>query len=413
MRRSPAIFAVAVFFGLVLVGLWRSGDSRDLSPTSFGTIPSGNRAAYDLLSELGLAVARSYAPPAELPAPATVWWIEPERPCEESAPADEASTRTRRRMPELGLDGPGLRRWVLAGGTAVVFLPPDPGVCAHDPRLAGLSLPQREEHARDPAIPATNPHTSRATHALRVSVEGDLVPRPRLLDLEGPLTFQGVTKESQEGSREPGWQVSARVDGRPFVLRQGLGQGQLVVVADARFTRNSNLDHADAAPLVADIVRAYGVPWIDERAHGLVVSRSPLAYLLASPAAPFFAGAVILALAFVWFHAATPPRRVAELDPSAPSLDAFVDSLAACYAYTRDYARVFERFRELTLRRLRRHFGLPADAPEAQLIERLRRRPALPHQALDLFAHGASLRTASELEAAVEQIDRLVREAAG
>lgn len=407
MRRRAAILAVVVFFGLVIVGLWRGDDDRDLSPTSFGRIPQGYRALYDFLSELGLAVARSYAPPTQLPVHATVWWLEPDRPCEEPKADDEPPTGRHRGMPELALEGPGLNSWILAGGTAVVFLPPDSHVCARDARLAGVALPPREGVARDPAIPAGKPDTKGAAHEPQGSVEGKLARHPRVLDLPAPFTFQGVPGIGAE----PRWEVVARLGGRPFVLWQGLGQGQLVVVADARFLRNSGLDRADAALLVADLVRAYGVPWIDERAHGLVVSRSALAYLVASPAAPFLAGAAILALAFVWFHAATPPRQVAELDPSAPSLDAFVDSLAACYASTRDYARVLERFRELTSRRLRRHFGLPPEAPESQLVERLRRRSALSPKALDLLANGTPLGSARELETAVEQIDRLVREA--
>jgi hypothetical protein len=195
------------------------------------------------------------------------------------------------------------------------------------------------------------------------------------------------------------------------VLGQRLGAGQLVVVADARFVDNAHLDSADAAPLVADLVRQFGAPWIDERAHGLITSTGALAYLWASPAAPFLGGVVILALAYAWFHAATPARRVPELDPSAPSLEAFVDSLAACYAHTRDHGRVFERFRELTARQLRRHFRLPPEAPESQLVERLRLRFRSPPRALELFANGTSLQSASELEAAVEQIDRMVRKA--
>jgi len=360
---------------------------------------------YDFLSELGLGVARSFAPPTELPVHATVWWIEPDEPCEEPR-KDEPSTGRGGGMPELALDGPGLKRWIAAGGTAVVFLPPDSRVCARA-RLAGVALPPREELAVDPAVPAEKRDPK------QVSVEGKLVSRPRVLDLRTAFAFQDVTPHGSGSGAEPHWEAPARVGGRPFVLWQGLGQGQLVVVADARFVRNSGLDRADASLLVADLVRAYGVPWIDERGHGLAISRSALTYLVASPAAPFLAGAAILALAFVWFQAATPPRRVPELDPSAPSLDAFVDSLAACYASTRDYARVFERFRELTSRHLRRHFGLPPDAPESQLFERLRRRSALSPEALDLLASRTSLRSARELATAVEQIDRLVREAIG
>lgn len=412
MRRYAAILSVTVFFALVMVGLWRRDDDRDLSATSFGRIPSGHRALYEFLSELGLAVARSYAPASELPIPGTVWWIEPERPCEERRANDEPSTGRHRGMPEVALEGADLKSWIVAGGTAVVFLPADSQLCSQGARLAGVALPAREEVARNPAVPEGNRDTKRLERESQVSVEGGIVPHPRRLDLHNSLGFEAIPSDGPD-SGEPQWVVAARLDGRPFVLQQQLGQGQLVVVADARFVWNSGLDRADAAPLVADLVRAYGVPWIDERAHGLVISRSAIRYLVASPAAPCLGGAAILALVFVWFHAATPPRRVAELDPSAPNLEAFVDSLAACYSSTRDYTRVFERFRELTLRRLRRHFGLPLDAPEDRLVERLQRRPGLAPGALDLLANGATLQSASGLETAVKRVDRLVRRVMG
>jgi len=407
VRRSTAI-AVAVFFSLVVLGLWREGDTRTLTPTSFGLIPAGDRALFDLLSELGLPVARSYTPPRGLPAHATVWWIEPEGPCEEAKAKSKPDPETRdtRRLPALALDGPGLGDWIAAGGTAVVLLPDDPKVCAAGARLAGRSLPPR---ASDSTTPPEAPAATGMLAEPPILVEGKLVARPRKLELTAPFAFQGSTGEPDAQGSESPWEVWARIGGRPFVLGQTLGEGRLIVIADARFVQNAHLDSADAAPLVADLVRQFGVPWIDERAHGLITSTGALAYLWASPAAPFLAGVGILALAYVWFHAATPARKVPELDPSAPSLEAFVDSLAACYAQTRDHARVFERFRELTARQLRRHFRLPPEAPEFQLVERLRRHFRSPPRALELFAHGTSLQSASELKAAVEQIDRMVR----
>jgi len=411
VRRHAAIVALAVFFGLVIVGLWRGDPDRDLSATSFGWIPKGHRALYEFLSELRLPVARSYSSPGELPVQSTVWWIEPDHPCEEPAP-EEQSTVHHRRMPELALDGAGLKSWIAGGGTGVVFLPPDREVCSRDATLAGATVPPREEVAGNPAGTAGKPDEG-SERKPELSLVGELLPHPRRLDSPTLFTFREPPADAPGKRAEPPWQVMARLDGHPFVLGMELGQGRLVVVADARFLWNSGLDRADAAPFVVDLVRAYGVPWIDERAHGLVISKGAVAYLIGSAAAPFLAGAAVFALAFVWFHAATPPRRVAELDPSAPSLDRFVDSLSACYASTRDYTRVFERFRELTSRRLRRHFGLPLDTPESQLFERLRRRSALSLEALDLLARGTSPRNANQLERAVQRVDRLAREVIG
>jgi hypothetical protein len=408
VNRKAVIAAVVVFFSLVILGLWHSNDARDLSPTSFGFVPGGQRGLYDFLAALGLPVARSYSLPRELPAEATVWWIEPERPCEESKANEQPPTAENRRMPEVALEGPGLGEWIAAGGTAAVFLPPDSGICADGAKLAGLALPARSS---DSTTPSGKPDAEGPRPHSLVTVDGQLVAHPRKLELEGAYGFQDLAGDGSARGKEPHWEVWARIDGHPFVLRQRLGRGQLVVISDARFVWNSGLDRADAAPLVADLVRTFGVPWIDERAHGLVTSTSALAYLSASPAAPFLGGIVLVALAYVWFHAAMPVRRALEIDPTAPNLDAFVDSVAAFYAHTRDYTRVFERFRELTSRRLRRHFRLPPETPEVELVERLRRRFASPPKALDLFTKGASVRSARELEAAVQQIDRMVRKA--
>jgi len=315
-------------------------------------------------------------------------------------------------MPELALDGPGLKSWIAGGGTAVVFLPPDLEVCSQDAMLGGIAVPPREEIAGNRAGTAGKPDKG-SEREPELSLKGELVPHPRRFDFPTLFTFQELPADAAANRAEPPWRVMARLDGHPLVLGMELDQGRLVVVADARFLWNSGLDRADAAPFVVDLVRAYGVPWIDERAHGLMISQSAVAYLVGSAAAPFLAGAAIFALAFVWFHAATPTRRVAELDPSAPSLDRFVDSLAACYASTRDYARVFERFRELSSRRLRRHFGLPLDTQESQLFARLRWRSALSSESLDLLARGTLPRSANQLVRAVQRIDRLVREVIG
>ena len=65
---------------------------------------------------------------------------------------------------------------------------------------------------------------------------------------------------------------------------------------------------------------------------------------------------------------AWPKRRVDELDPDSPTLAAFVESLASLYARTRDHARVFERYRALSLERVRRTIGLsPGTAAEIVL----------------------------------------------
>jgi hypothetical protein len=188
-----------------------------------------------------------------------------------------------------------------------------------------------------------------------------------------------------------------------------LGTGRLVLVADARVLRNQTLDRADAAPLVMDLVRAYGVPRFDERSHGLHRERSPLRYLLRSPALPFLLGALALGLLTVWYGHALPPRGGDEVAAGAPTLVAFVDSLARLYARSGDHARVWARYRQLATARLRRHFGLPPDTPLAALLDRLARTRRLSSEQLAQLGDEHAVRSAAALHAAVRALDALVQ----
>jgi Domain of unknown function (DUF4350) len=394
--RAARASAVGAFFALVIVGILVGGDRRDFTPTSFGRIPAGHGALYDLLRELGLPVARSFAAPEALPPDRTVWFIEPDEGC---------AARS--------LSGESLAPWLASGGHAVVLLPARLAACPPDAKVAGFALPGREEAAPGGVEPA--PGAPAAPEATRLTVEGDWLRAPRSLELAAPVRFLPETawSEEQGGAGEDGsWRIAATEAGRPFALERAVGGGRLLVIADGRFLENQWLDRADAAPLAVDLALALGAPWIDERAHGLVPSRGALAYLLRSPALPCFAGMALLALTFAWFGAAEPPRRVAEVDPSAPSLESYVQSLAGFYAATGDHARVLARYRELTARRLRRHFGLPPDAPLASLVDRLRRRPGLSRAGVAQLASRTPASNASELARAVALLDRLVEEAA-
>jgi hypothetical protein len=392
MSRQATVSAVAAFFVLILAGLLTQGDSRLLTPTSFGAIPAGYRALYELLQESGLPVARSFAPPERLAPGRTIWWLEPK----ELAAADGAQAEAEPAAAPLGrpahpLRGSALARWIEAGGTAVIAFPGAPGAAT---RLAERDVPARapeslvldEEQASLEALP----------------VDGPLARGLRMLELPAPVVFLDPDPKA--------WRTVAHLGGKPFVLESALGRGRLVVASDARFLSNAWLDRADAAPFAIDLVRAYGVPWIDEHEHGFAASQGALAYLAGSPALPFFAGLALLALAFAWFGAAWPARRGEDFDPSAPTLETFVASLARLYAATQDHARVLDRYRELTARRLRRALGLPPDAPLAQLSERLARRPRVPREALALLAGPTGVRDEAELRRAVAALDGLLME---
>lgn len=240
---------------------------------------------------------------------------------------------------------------------------------------------------------------------------GKVAPRPRRLRSAGLVAFKDASSSASAHGARPSWQVVARLDGHPFALERRLGRGRLVLVADAAFLSNRWLDRGDDAPLALDLARAYGAPHFDELSHGLGRPRSGLAYLLHSCALPFFLGLALLGAAWAWRGAALPPRCVAELDPSAPTLDSFVDSLAALYARSGDHARVFESYRELTARLLRRHFGLHPETPKETLVARLERRRGIGEEGLRLLAEGAPVRSRGELEQAVAVLDRMAEQA--
>jgi hypothetical protein len=136
-------------------------------------------------------------------------------------------------------------------------------------------------------------------------------------------------------------------------------------------------------------------------------------HLVRSPALAVFVGLALTGVLFAWRGAALPPRAEHAAAAPGPGVEAFVDSLAALYASTRDHARVLARYRELTAARLRRHFGLPPDTPLAVLVARLGRDPALSAPAVAMLASGGPVADEESLRTAVQALDDLVAEAAG
>jgi hypothetical protein len=72
---------------------------------------------------------------------------------------------------------------------------------------------------------------------------------------------------------------------------------------------------------------------------------------------------------------------------------------------------VAERYRELTLARLRRHFGLPAETPAKMIVERLRRDRRLSPELLGSLAEVETPRGEAALRAQARRLDALVKEA--
>lgn len=389
MSRAGRWSLILLCTGLAVFGVLQPDQSRRFGATSFGAVPVGFGALHDTLHALDVAAERSYAAPEALPTGATVWWIEPDGLCADTAlgPPREAEL--------IGFRGGA--EWIAGGGTAVVF-PRRDAVCA---AIAAIALPARvvpeAEHGDAAQRRRQRERESQPTSQV---VAGPLTPVARRLEVPALATFADAG----------GLEVVARIGTRPFALERRIGAGRLVVIADAHFITNQWLDGGDAALLAVDLVRAYGTPRFDERLHGLRRESHPLRYLLRSPALAALLGLLVLGLLFVWRGQLMPARTLADAPANAPTLAAFVDSMAQLYAGTGDHASVLERYRALTAARLRRHFALPSEKPLATLLERLRvgrrGRPA----DLARLTDSAPVRGPAELDAAVRGLDALVRD---
>lgn len=370
-RRARLILGMLAL--LALVDMCTSKREQIATESSFGTVPKGHAALFELLTDLELAQGRSFSPASRLAAGETLWWIEPQRVCDGRIASaggvdilDPAAVRWQ------------VAPWIEAGGTAVVLLEPlGPGMVVCD-AIAGIELPRR--------VAVQGPKL----------VEGRITASPRGLGDGALHGFEGALD----------WAVAARVGELPFVLERELGKGKLVVLADAGFVRNEALDRVDSAPLAVDLARAYGAPRIDEREHGFAPDPDTIGYLLQSSALPVFAGLALLFALVAWRGNALPARSVAEADTNSPTLESFVSSMARLYERTGDHARVLERYRELSAARLRRHFGLAAGVSGALLAERIEAQG----RSAQLLSASLVVSNASELRRAVRRLDQLVEE---
>jgi len=385
------VSGIAAALLLVALGLAFGEDPRERSATTFGRIGAGHGAFFELLLAVGLPPTRSYDAPSELPPAARVWWLEPEGPCvtrdgvDPDVASDVAAARVAAEWRE------GLAGFVSAGGTAVVLLPGLSRLATE----AGAPLPRCSGLAGAPL-----PERTRAEADAPVRWRGAEDP-PRTLPVASLSCFADALD----------WSVRAEVGDCPFVLERVLGAGRLVAVADGCLARNEWLDAGDAAPLLIDLVRRYGVERIDERSHGLRVERRPLAYLMASPALPVFLGLVALGGTLAWRGSALASTARTAPEPPAPTLDAFVASLARLYAGTGDSVRVARRYRALTLGRLRRHLGLPPDTPESVVLARIGAR--VTPAARQVLGDDVPVADAHGLRERVVALDAAAREVTG
>lgn len=349
----------ALFLITVTVSLFVRQDPLEFSPTSYGTLPGAYGALHDLFAHLDVPIARSFAPPERLPPDATVWWIEPDGICAKLAAPNGDEPDAPDAFAEIAAAWDPAP-WIRAGGTAVIFAS-GLSECSRATQIGGLALPVANQ------APLRDEPDSFRTRVEwpEQEVTGHFLPATRRLPVPTLATFASVPD---------GFAVIAQSDGVPFAIEAALGDGRLVLIADSVFLRNHWLDAGDAAPLAFDCVRAYGVPRLDEREHGLSDTPSTAAYLVRSPALPVFAGLAATGVLFGWAGASLPRRRVGEVIPTPPTLRTYVDSLARLYSRAGDHREAFLRYREHALARLRDALHLAHDAPVARVQEMLRER---------------------------------------
>jgi hypothetical protein len=338
----PSGVVLLLLLGLNL-WLWPN-QTLQHSPTSFGAMRDGYKAAFDLLSEMHFPVTRSFLRPKLTPTNQTVWFIAPS-----FLEADKPSAHD---------DAREVVEWAARGGTAVIF-----GEWGSDWKALGLTREVEKGQDKDD----------------RSLIRGDLEPIPRWLDTPELLHFTALNgKDAGAHAHE---RVLLTADGKPFALEMAVGKqgGRLIAIADGNFLRNQDLAEADASLLLVDLVRAYGTPVFDEHSHGLAAPASlTLAVLDSRAILPLIIG---LLVAMLWiFSQRVWPRRSLEEDSElpAPSIASFVESLAILYSRAGDPAAVFRAYRAGFLRRLRRQVGLRTDSPEDLLLERIARDRSLP-----------------------------------
>lgn len=368
----PSIVTVLVL--LMILNLLMQTGTRELQEagTSLGHGVAGEGAVFDLLTELGFDVARSYERPLSLPSEAVVWLIDPrpqvQLPDEPRSVVDE------------------LLPFVEGGGTAVVF---------GGPSTDWTPLPLSTRVIEDASLVRLAPGPLDAPDPTML----------RTIELDGPLVFV-----------EDFWPAEARVrlhdpeDGSVFALEIERGAGRIVAISDGRFLENAKLVEADAAVLAVDLAHAYGAPLFDERFHGL--RTTPTFWEVAGAGRVGLALLVLLALG--WTTAALrepwPPRDLDEPERPEVTLRAFVDALTRHYARTRDWADAFAAYREGALHRLRGRADRTRTEPSSSLVAQLARENGLAAPIRDHLVEGRPPGSLDEALAAAHAIERFVEE---
>ncbi len=389
MSRSARWSVAIVFIVLLCIGMLTQGEDMEQTMTSYGSVPGGYGALYELLEKLSVSQGRSFGQGASLPEDATVWWIAPKRLC---AGVEEGDLSGAKSGVWRSLD------WIASGGTGVVFLPNQPLTCLEDIVVAEFPVPTRliDLDSSDDDLGASSEESEDA--AGENYLFGTLAPEPRSMEESHLRYFE----------RSLGYEVLVQdPDRRPFAVARQLGEGRIVFVSTPSPLMNHSIGEGDAALLAVDLAVGLGAPFIDEREHGILPSPDAIPYLLSSAAAPAFIGAAILVLAAIWRERAQIAPRLQPDSALPPTMEEFVASIATLYSGTRDYPEVLRCYQEFIVSQIRRSLLMPSDMPERQVFARVRSLRSLTEEDLLPLEEMPTCRRASELHEKVARLDAL------
>ncbi|HKN02238.1 MAG TPA: DUF4350 domain-containing protein [Candidatus Binataceae bacterium] len=357
--RRVLFSALALGLLLFATNLWlQRNSSLKVSDTSFGVAGDGYKAAYDLLSELNISVARSYLSPEHASQERMMWLVMPDflDPIQETPKADASD----------------LMEWIRGGGTAVVF-----GDAGSEWKRLGLE-----------AAVSVGGNTS--------TIRGEFAPVAREIPISKLVHFDKAATNAK---------VRLTADGEPFAMDMAVGSGRLIAIADGRFLLNSNLDNGDGSVLLVDLVHALGAPVFDEHCHGLVAPVSSLAVLAYPRLLTVLGIALVTVLLWIAEQHSWPVRALDDRQGPAPSLASFVDSLGELYSRANDPRAAFRAYRASFLRRIRRQVSPRTDVSEKRLIERLTRDRSLSNETRRWLTGGEIPGTENELVNAVRALE--------
>jgi len=419
-RTAPGIVGLCVVAALLSVMFLPRGDlTRDAS--SFGVGRDGYRLAYELLGELGYPVERFGHGAEALPAEGALWVLEPGPALLDAGPAGMRAVAEWVERGNVLLLGFGGERRDLA--TRLLRDIEERKLEEFEDDLRDLEQRHDIEVIDEPLFPQGD--SWEALHAL--GIRGVEHPGGRTpldvgfddpVEVQSPLVDVSTLRAARnapvlEGPGLEAGEVLAGTEDGPLVWRTELGEGQVVLVSDARLLCNWALSGADNAYLLvtlAEMPARGGAILVEEFSHGYTPATSPVKLLLTPPALWITVQVVLVIGAVVLWRW----RRFGPALPAATgdrrSKAEHVSALADLHkrGHHRDSAAA--RMRSALLGRVRDRMG--AQLSDEALLQWLRRR--LPAAAAELERpppQGVDDRTLLRYARTLERIRREIEEA--